>query len=1174
MSASAQSNPQQRYHAFISYRHADNHAPGRQWATWLHQALETYEVPADLVGTKNSRGETIPSRIFPVFRDEDELPAHANLGDSIVLALEQSELLLVICSPAAVASTYVANEIERFKQLGGSDRILAVIIDGEPNAGWDSAKWDDRITAEHECFPEPLQFVYTYGVRTTARAEPIAADFRVNHGGHLQQGWTSPEAYRQWLIDDGQLTGKAIEKRVASYLEQQQLMLLKIIAGVLAVPLGQLTRRDRAHQLKLAEQRARKLRRWLFAVSMLAITALLAGGIAVKQTRQAKQRTHEAQVAESSLLAGQSTQALKRADYEQALKLAVAALPNTLDNPDRAFAKEAEIAMIAAVYRDKLVFRDVSDPAWDDHDALRKQPYSATLLREGSRLLLTGPAAPMLINTENFSRIKLRQRPSTGEHWTKADISADEQFVTASTAGNAYVWSLNDGQLILSAPGDKSGFARQSDFVVVTKKNKTAVSELINLQSKTRAAEYAGQVMSISTDNDSVIAEIAPVCEKVESSRWGIKCTPHEVIQYGFSGEITQRVPGELLRIEADSDTLFVVNRPQSRFRRSISKSRPAIETVSSISLNNFTTNFEITGSLQLFDSDSQRAISEDSHSGKLLLWNMADGKQLASINAGLQREEVGLYKGPIEVHFNEAEQEKFVLISRQSATGKQVGQWYFQTDRPPEFQNGNYVGLTRWGGLVSSFETDTATEIFIDSDQRTALTMPVKHCGQSDEPSFGTNTRPTMGNDLSSMMLFQCSGHLALFFPEVGGMQFLETTGHVNWVNGGDYFSVENSVATFWAPQQWQGGDGYVEKRLTVKAGSGENYQLLAGGRYLMALDDLSGVRIWDFFRFDATADASLDNESVENDIKLIDKDQEAEFLRDRDEQLQTFAKLGFPPDSLRKGAEQYWASFNLEPTDFSSEWTLATPFEPSQTLVAKAGFSPDWQIQLDKHRRIVGIDSKSVLVDSRLPQAMLLSESQRLEQFGIDWLDTYAPAGIQLSPDGNSWLFFNQFEMALYDNSGQRLKSLCVADEPCETDLNIQWVNGGAGLYHLGAAPSLYSIEQRREIDICRAYASAEICRQLYSTGPLFGQQNIVTQYLMADLETALPMRQLNESQFGFGGIPLHFNDDETAVLMADEDGGGMVILSAWKLPERGQQMLKKANSRISTLYATDPH
>ena len=95
-----------RYWCFISYRHADNKEAGRQWATWLHQSIETYEVPDDLAGSNNERGDTIPERIFPVFRDEEELPADADLSSPIYRALDASRFLIVICSPRVVGSTY------------------------------------------------------------------------------------------------------------------------------------------------------------------------------------------------------------------------------------------------------------------------------------------------------------------------------------------------------------------------------------------------------------------------------------------------------------------------------------------------------------------------------------------------------------------------------------------------------------------------------------------------------------------------------------------------------------------------------------------------------------------------------------------------------------------------------------------------------------------------------------------------------------------------------------------------------------------------------------------------------------------------------------------------------------------------------------------------------------
>lgn len=92
------------YRAFISYRHADNAEQDRPWASWLHEELERFEVPADLIDTDNAYGATIPARLFPVFRDEASLAAQANLSSSIADALKQSEFMIVICSPRAVNS--------------------------------------------------------------------------------------------------------------------------------------------------------------------------------------------------------------------------------------------------------------------------------------------------------------------------------------------------------------------------------------------------------------------------------------------------------------------------------------------------------------------------------------------------------------------------------------------------------------------------------------------------------------------------------------------------------------------------------------------------------------------------------------------------------------------------------------------------------------------------------------------------------------------------------------------------------------------------------------------------------------------------------------------------------------------------------------------------------------
>lgn len=300
-------NNNKKYYAFISYRHADNKIPGRQWATWLHQAIETYQVPEELVGTKNSQGDVIPSRIFPVFRDEDELPTEADLGKAIVNALDSSQLLIVLCSPQAVSSTYVAHEIHHFKQQGHSDRIIAALIDGEPNASWDLGKQKLGYRAEDECFPVPLQFEYDKnGVRTSKRAEPIAADFRLEENGRAIQSWTSVEAYITQLRRSSKLDKKKIQQAAKKFNQQQHLMLLKIIAGILGIPLGELTRRDKEYQLDVARKKAKLLRRWLSAVFALAMVAIAAGIFAFIKQQQAveQQRISELRSADSFVANG------------------------------------------------------------------------------------------------------------------------------------------------------------------------------------------------------------------------------------------------------------------------------------------------------------------------------------------------------------------------------------------------------------------------------------------------------------------------------------------------------------------------------------------------------------------------------------------------------------------------------------------------------------------------------------------------------------------------------------------------------------------------------------------------------------------------------------------------------------------------------------------------------
>ena len=286
------------YLAFISYRHADNIEEGRQWATWLQQAIESYEVPGDLVGHLAPNGKLIPARIAPIFRDEEDLPVHHNLGSAIQQALKISDTLIVVCSPQAVESQYVADEITFFKRQGGAERILALIIDGEPNVSLDAGKIKRGGSISDECFPSPLQFhIDNTGELSKQRTEPLSADFRFTYGGKKHQGWTNPEALRDWLKYNSNLSTRLIEEQVEQYKESHHKAFLKIVAGLLGgIPLIELTQRDKAYQLKQERLKARRLRQWLCIVAILAVVAIGLGVTAERQRQislDERQKTQE-----------------------------------------------------------------------------------------------------------------------------------------------------------------------------------------------------------------------------------------------------------------------------------------------------------------------------------------------------------------------------------------------------------------------------------------------------------------------------------------------------------------------------------------------------------------------------------------------------------------------------------------------------------------------------------------------------------------------------------------------------------------------------------------------------------------------------------------------------------------------------------------------------------------
>ena len=155
-----------QYRAFLSYSHKD-----RKWGDWLHRKLESYRIDRDLVGRETPSG-VVPKTLRPIFRDRDDFAGGPSLQEATLRALEASDFLIVVCSPNARMSHYVNEEVRLFKALGRAERVIPIIIDGEPG---DLAR---------ECFPSAVIYnVGSDGQISTTRSEPIAADARQEGDG-------------------------------------------------------------------------------------------------------------------------------------------------------------------------------------------------------------------------------------------------------------------------------------------------------------------------------------------------------------------------------------------------------------------------------------------------------------------------------------------------------------------------------------------------------------------------------------------------------------------------------------------------------------------------------------------------------------------------------------------------------------------------------------------------------------------------------------------------------------------------------------------------------------------------------------------------------------------------------------------------------------------------------
>lgn len=137
---------EREYLAYISYRHTP---VDKEAAITIQRQLEHYRIPKSL--RKDGK-----KRLGIVFRDTDELNISPDLSQSLCAALDNSEYLIVLCSPEYKESEWCRQEIVYFLKHHDIDNILPVLVNGTPSEAFPEEIVCRTVVDGKEMVSEPL----------------------------------------------------------------------------------------------------------------------------------------------------------------------------------------------------------------------------------------------------------------------------------------------------------------------------------------------------------------------------------------------------------------------------------------------------------------------------------------------------------------------------------------------------------------------------------------------------------------------------------------------------------------------------------------------------------------------------------------------------------------------------------------------------------------------------------------------------------------------------------------------------------------------------------------------------------------------------------------------------------------------------------------------------------
>lgn len=272
----AADNKEYKYVAFISYRHLK---PDAEIAQKIHTMIETFKLPKEF--KVNGKQPT-----FRVFRDREELTTK-DLAESLDEALRSSQFLIVICSKRLPKSEWCNKEVQQFIEMNGVDRVIPVLIEGEPS----------------ESYPYALRGIDVDGNQIEDAKEILGAELRPTE-----------------VLDPDFIGYEVLEKENPQKLDEltkKSIDLLKtekyrIMAAILGVTYGDLKQRDK-------ERRQRQL----LISSMVAIALLSFFGVFMFNAYQNENRAKIVTIQDRSrLMLDNAQELINRGDMIKAMIVA------------------------------------------------------------------------------------------------------------------------------------------------------------------------------------------------------------------------------------------------------------------------------------------------------------------------------------------------------------------------------------------------------------------------------------------------------------------------------------------------------------------------------------------------------------------------------------------------------------------------------------------------------------------------------------------------------------------------------------------------------------------------------------------------------------------------------------------------------------------------------------